>query len=228
MSGNTSPLNSPYIQEKSLSSPAVGLGSFSRESLGESLDGGNYANSTNLETTAKMSSTQDMVTDSLALHHAKNNVDNLISMSPPVEFEVTNEELKEIQEKFIYFSNMVLTFSIKCSSEQITVAWWQEVEQDLLVKVIDHKKQVRVSVSGRQVSEQNNCQKRYFEISDFPMEDEHSNVSTKGDGDSDVAATVVEDCNVSTKEEEKSDVPTNKDMIHNQSCQIDLDVSRLA
>ena len=100
VSGNTLPVNSPSSQrvkvitrnpsvsdpvsgkEKFVSSPAVGLGSFSRESLGESLDGGNYANSTNLETTANMSSTQDMVTDSLALHHAKNNADSLISMSP--------------------------------------------------------------------------------------------------------------------------------------------------
>ena len=49
------------------------------------------------------------------------------------------------------------------------------------------------------------------------------NESAPENVNSDVAATVVEDCNVSSTEEEKSYVPTNEDMIHNQSCQIDLD-----
>ena len=66
VSGNTLPLNSPYSQvvtdittepsvsdpvsgkEKSVSSPADGLRNFSIHSLQESLDCGNYANSTNL------------------------------------------------------------------------------------------------------------------------------------------------------------------------------------
>ena len=73
----------------------------------------------------------------------------------------------------------------------------------MLAKVIDHKKQVRVSVSGRQVSEQNNCQKRNFEISDYPLENENSDVSTT--------------------EDDNSDVPTNEGGLKNYSCQIRLE-----
>ena len=64
-----------------------------------------------------MSDNQEMLDASIALHHAKNNVDNLIDITPPDEV-VTNEDLKEIQEKFLEFSNMLFTFSMKYSNVQ--------------------------------------------------------------------------------------------------------------
>ena len=59
-----------------------------------------------------MPDNQEMLNDSVALHQAKNDVDNLIDISPPDEI-VINEELKDIQEKFLEFSNMLLLFSVK-------------------------------------------------------------------------------------------------------------------
>ena len=117
-----------------------------------------------------MPDNQEMLNDSVALHQAKNDVNNLIDISPPDEI-VTNEELKDIQEKFLEFSNMLLLFSVKYSSIQVTteggemtVAWWKQVEQDLKSKVTDHKKQVRRATSGQQGGGLSDFQKRDLEI----------------------------------------------------------------
>ena len=118
-----------------------------------------------------MPENQEMLDDSVALHHAKNNVDNLIDISPPDEV-VTNEDLKEVQEKFLEFSNMLFTFSMKYPNIQVTTAggvdvtvgWWKQVEQDLKSKVTDYNKQVRRAVSGKEGSGLSDFQKRDLEI----------------------------------------------------------------
>ena len=108
----------------------------------------------NLETTANMSTTQEMLRESVALTHAMNRVESLIAMLIPGKIKVNNEDLEMIQDKFFGFSRLLLTFSMKFSrvtrNVPVTIAgvemtpnWWQQVGYDLLNKVIEHKKQSR-------------------------------------------------------------------------------------
>ena len=111
---------------------------------------------TNSQPADKMSANQDMLNASVALQIAKNKVDRFISMLIPGKVKVAREDLKEVWDKYIEFSDLMCNFSMTYSGvtedvpvsnagEQMTTAWWQQVEKNLLDKVTNHRIQVEAA-----------------------------------------------------------------------------------
>ena len=74
----------------------------------------------------------------------------------PGKVKVTREDLKEVWDKYMEFSDLMCNFSMTYSGvtedvpvsnagEQMTTAWWQQVEKNLLDKVTNHRIQVEAA-----------------------------------------------------------------------------------
>ena len=132
--------------------------------------------------TAIMPVPESLASDILALQVSQKVVENLISMFPPDHMTADRlpiyyDELKEIRNKFLEFSTLLLTLSVKHaahiehmpmtqSGERMSINWWQSQEQNLFQRVTNHQLQVRQAASKIQAetSGMSDFQKKDIEL----------------------------------------------------------------
>ena len=116
-----------------------------------------------LDFPATMSTPAQMAVENKKLLISLHAVETMISSFPsqlmtPDRMDTYNVELKEIRDRFLEFSTMVLTFSmsfLNCSDPPKTaegmamnVSWWKLAEKDLQSKVNTHQLDIRKVASG--------------------------------------------------------------------------------